>query len=217
MLNTSDMINNLIQFLTSIIVNFIGMTGYGGIFVLMAAESALIPIPSEITMPFAGFLAYQGKLNIFLVILVGAVANLAGSLLAFGLGWWGEEHLVRSLIRKYGKFLLISESEYDQAEKWFRKYGQKIIFISRVLPIVRTFISLPAGIAEMNIWKFSIFTFIGSLIWSAFLTYIGFALGKNWHSIEIYYRKFEYLIVFAAVIAAAYYIYHKYKKLRKKN
>lgn len=213
------MVDAIIQTLTNIIISFIQTTGYAGIFVLMAAESALIPIPSEITMPFAGFLASQGKLNVYVVIFVGAFANLVGSLLAFWLGWWGEEHLIRNLIRKYGKFLLISEGEYDRAEKWFRKYGEKIVFFSRILPIIRTFISLPAGIAKMNIWRFSILTFVGSLIWSVFLTYIGFTLGKNWHSIEVYYRKFEYAIVVAVFLLGFYYLYRKVKHLRhrKKN
>lgn len=209
------MVDQIIQTLTHSIIFVIETTGYGGIFVLMAAESALIPIPSEVTMPFAGFLAFQGKLNLYLVIVVGALANLAGSLLAFALGWWGEEHFIHTLIKKYGKFLLITIDEYERAERLFRKYGEKIVFFSRVLPVIRTFISLPAGIAEMNVWRFSILTFIGSLIWSAFLTYIGFALGKNWNSIEVYYRKFEYLIIFIFVSLIAYYIFHKIKKLKK--
>ncbi len=209
------MLEQIIASIAHLIVQFISQTGYVGIFLLMTAESALIPIPSEITMPFAGFLAFQGKLNLAAIILVGALANLVGSLLAFALGWWGEEHLVRQLIKKYGKYLLISEHEYDRSEIWFRKYGEKIVFISRVLPIVRTFISFPAGIAEMNIVKFSLFTFFGSLIWSAFLAYIGVALGKNWNSIEVYYRKFEYLVIFAVIALAVYYLYHKWKKLRK--
>lgn len=209
------MLEQVIQFISHLIIQFIDQTGYLGIFVLMAAESALIPIPSEITMPFAGFLASQGKLNVYLVIVVGALANLAGSLLAFALGWWGEEHLIHKLINKYGKFLLITIDEYQRAERWFRKYGEKIVFFSRVLPVIRTFISLPAGIAEMNVWRFSILTFIGSLLWSAFLTYIGFTLGKNWNSIEVYYRKFEYAIIALISLFVIYFVLHKIKKLRK--
>lgn len=209
--------DQLISAITHLIIQIIDKSGYLGVFVLMAAESALIPIPSEITMPFAGYLASTGRFNIYIIVVIGALANLAGSLLAFGLGWWGEEHLIRRLIGKWGKYLLISEKEYDHAEKWFRKYGEKIVFFSRVLPVIRTFISLPAGIAEMNVWRFSILTFIGSLIWSTFLTYIGFALGKNWNSIHPYYQKFEYLIVVAVAILALYYLIHKItnKKSRK--
>lgn len=209
--------NAVITSLTHFIISFIQASGYGGIFALMAAESALIPIPSEVTMPFAGYLSSIGSFNIIVVILVGALANLTGSLLAYALGYWGEDAFIRSLIKKYGKYLLISEHEYDRSEIWFRKYGEKIVFFSRVLPIVRTFISLPAGLAKMNIIKFSIFTFIGSLIWSTILTYIGYMLGQNWHSIEGVYRKFEYLVVIIVVAAVVYYIYHKIQSVRKKK
>jgi membrane protein DedA with SNARE-associated domain len=211
------MLESIIAYITHLIVSFISQTGYLGIFLLMAAESALIPIPSEVTMPFSGYLASLGRFNVYIVIIVGALANLAGSLLAYWLGKWGERTFIENLIKKYGKFFLISIDEFHKSEKWFRRYGQKIVFFSRILPIVRTFISLPAGIAEMNVWKFSVLTLLGSLIWSIFLTYIGFALGKNWNSLEVYYRKFEYLIIFIVIALAVYYVYHKLKKLSHKS
>lgn len=210
------MIEQIISFFTHFIITIIGKTGYLGVFALMAAESALIPIPSEVTMPFAGYLSTIGRFNIYLVILVGALANLFGSILAYWLGYWGGEAIVRGLIKKYGKYLLMTEHEYDRSEAWFRKYGEKITFFSRILPIVRTFISLPAGVAEMNFWKFSFFTFFGSLIWSGILTYIGFILGKNWNTIHVYYQKFEFVIVFVILALGIYYIVHKVQKLRKK-
>lgn len=210
------MIEQIISFLTSIIISVISKTGYVGVFLLMAAESALIPIPSEVTMPFAGYLATIGRFNIWLIIFIGAFANLFGSILAYWLGYWGGEAIVRNLIKKYGKYLLMTEHEYDRSEKWFRKYGEKITFFSRMLPIVRTFISLPAGVARMNFWRFSFLTFLGSLIWSGLLAYIGFTLGKNWHSLSGYYRKFEYLIIFSVLALGIYYIIHKLQKLRKK-
>lgn len=181
----------------------------------MAAESALIPIPSEVTMTFAGYIVSLGKLNLWAVIFTGAFANLFGSILAYALGYWGEETFVRSLIKKYGKFLLISEDEYDHSEAWFRKYGQGIVFFARVLPVVRTFISLPAGIARMNFTRFCILTFVGSLIWSGLLTYVGYVLGTNWNSLHVYYQKFEVFIIGACIIAVAYYIYHKVSKMRR--
>lgn len=168
-------------------------------------------------MPFAGYLASTGTFHIAIVILVGALANLFGSILAYYLGYWGEDHLIRHLVQKYGKYMLISIHEYERSEKWFLKYGERIVFFSRVLPIVRTFISLPAGVAKMNFKKFCILTFFGSLIWSAFLTVIGYFLGKNWHSLEQYYRKFEYLIIGLCFLLALYYIYHKLSKLRSKK
>lgn len=211
------MINSIIGFLTHIIITVIEKTGYGGIFILMALESALIPIPSEVTMAFSGFLVTKGNFNLWIVIIVGAMANLFGSLLAFYLGYYGGETVVRSIIRKWGKYFLINEHELDRSEKWFRKYGERIVFFSRILPIVRTFISLPAGIAKMNVWKFAFFTFFGSLIWSALLTYIGFVMGKNWHSLEIYYRKFEIVIVIAGVTLVGWYVWHKVSKIKKKK
>lgn len=211
------MIEQIIVFFTQIIISVISKTGYLGVFLLMTAESALIPIPSEVTMTFAGYLSSIGRFNFWLVVLVGAAANLVGSWLAYWLGLWGQEHVVRILIRKYGKYLLIGEEEFDRSEKWFRKYGEKITFFSRILPVIRTFISLPAGVAAMNFWRFSLFTFIGSLIWSAFLTYIGFILGKNWNTLHDYYQKFEYLIIGGLVIMGGYYIVHKIRKIKKKH
>lgn len=180
----------------------------------MTLESALLPIPSEITMPFAGFLVSQGVLNFWVVVTLGAVANLAGSLIAYGIGFYLEENIILNLIRKYGKFILVTEHEYLRAVNWFKKYGSPIAFFSRLLPAVRTFISLPAGLSEMNIWKFSIYTFMGSFIWSLFLTYIGLTLGKNWHSIEPYYRKFEYGLAALFILAILFYLNHKLKIIK---
>lgn len=210
------MVESLISSVTHFIIQFISTAGYGGIFLLMSLESALIPIPSEVTMAFSGYLVSLGRFNFIAVILVGASANLFGSIVAYLLGYWGEETVVLNLIRKYGKYILISEAEYHRSEKWFRKWGEPIVFFSRILPVLRTFISLPAGIARMNFWKFCAFTFVGSLLWSAFLTYVGVVFGKNWNSLEIYYRKFEYLILALLVIGIAYFIWHKIKKSKVK-
>lgn len=161
-------------------------------------------------------MASIGRFNVLLVIVIGALANLVGSLLAYAIGYWGQEPVVRTLIHRYGKYILISAAEFNRSERWFRKYGQKIVFFSRVLPIVRTFISLPAGIAHMSFLSFTLFTLAGSLIWSALLTYIGFTLGKNWHLLEIYYRRFEYLIIAGLVVLLVYYLYRKLHAQSKK-
>lgn len=211
------MIEHIVALATSLIISVIEKSGYFGIFALMGAESALIPIPSEITMTFAGYLTSVGKFNIYMVIFVGAFANLAGSWLAYWLGYWGGETVILNLIKKYGKYLLISEHEFDRSEKWYRKYGEAITFFSRVLPVVRTFISLPAGIAKMNFWRFTLFTFLGSLIWSGLLAYVGYVLGRNWNSLHPYYQKFEYVIIAGIVLLAIYYIWHKLKTLKNKK
>lgn len=205
---------NLIEFVTGTIIHLIESSGYVGIFILMTLESALIPLPSEITMPFAGFLVQQGKLNFWFVVVTGAFGNLVGSLLAYGLGFYLEEHVVVKWIKKYGKFLLITEHEYERSLHWLRKYGDAVAFFSRVLPAVRTFISLPAGLSEMNIWKFSLYTFLGSLIWSTLLTYIGVRFGSEWDTLEPYFRKFQMLLGAIFVIFILWYINHKLKILK---
>jgi len=209
--------NSVIAHLTHLITSVIGTTGYAGVFVLMTAESALIPIPSEVTMCFAGYLVSTGSMNLWVLATVGASANMVGSLLAFWLGWWGQEHVVRQLIRKYGKYVLATEKDLDLAIHWFNNYGQSISFFSRILPVVRTFISLPAGIARMNVWKFSYLTFLGSFLWSLFLSSIGMLMGNNWTSIEVYYRKFEYLIVGAGLAVFLFLLFHKIREIRKQS
>jgi membrane protein DedA with SNARE-associated domain len=200
----------LVSFLTALITSY----GYFAVFILMTAESALIPIPSEVTMTFAGFLCGLGVLNIWAAILIGSLGNLFGSFLAFWLGRRMGEEWIRVAIRKWGKFLLIHEMDFDIALKWFEKYGQGITFGSRLLPIVRTFISLPAGIAKMDAKKFAIYTFVGSFLWSGVLAYLGLKLGQNWTAVEPFFRKFQFLIIGLGVVAVAFYIY---SHLKKKN
>lgn len=192
----------IIETLTSLIESY----GLLAVFVLMTAESALIPIPSEVTMPFAGFMVGRGLMNFWAVVTVGAFANLAGSLLAYWLGYAKGEEWVRVAIKRWGKWLLIKEKEFDRAKDWFHNYGQLVAFGSRLLPVVRTFISLPAGIAKMSLPLFSFLTFVGSFIWSAFLAYLGLVLGQNWLSIEPYFRRLQFLIVGIGVLAVFLYI-----------
>src|SRR3989344_4876040 len=199
----------MIEFATNLIIQFIENTGYFGVFILMTLESALIPIPSEITMPFAGFLVQRGELNLALVILTGALANLFGSLIAYGVGYYLEEHVILKHLKNWGKYLLLTTAEYERSLRWLKKHGDAVAFFSRVLPGVRTFISLPAGLSEMNIFKFSIYTFLGSLIWSAFLTYIGVYFGENWHILEPYFRKFQILIAAVFILLALLYLNRK--------
>jgi membrane protein DedA with SNARE-associated domain len=202
-------------------VNFLTITihNYGliAVFVLMMLESALIPIPSEVTMPFAGFLVGLGILNFWVAIFVGAFGNLVGSLMAFSLGrYMGEEYL-KIWIKKWGKWILLNTHDFDKAVLWFKKYGQSITFGSRLLPIVRTFISLPAGIANMNIVKFSVLTFMGSLIWSGILCYVGFKLGSNWNSIEPFFRKFQILIILVFAVMGYAYVKHHLKQIKDED
>lgn len=201
----------MIEGVSQAIINFISQAGYPAIFGLMVLESALIPIPSEITMPFAGFLASQGKVDFWLVVLIGAAGNLTGSLIAFSLGFWGQEKYVKNLIGKYGKFLLISVGEVEKAQDWFKKRGELIAFGSRLMPVVRTFISLPAGFSRMNVFRFSLYTFAGAFLWSLFLAKIGATLGENWPVLEVYFRKFEVVVILLILLAIGGYAYRKMK------
>jgi len=206
----------MIELIGHWMISSISSWGYGAVFLLMCLESALVPIPSEVTMPFAGFLVGLGKLNFWLVVLVGSLANLSGSLLAYALGYWGQEKFVRQLIKKYGKYLLITYEEVATAERWFRQKGELIAFGSRLLPVVRTFISLPAGFAQMNPLKFSVYTFLGAFLWSAVLTSLGVLLGENWRLLEVYFKKFDVLILALGFSLVIFYVWFKLRKFKKK-
>ena len=187
-----DIINNLANFVIQTISN----TGYLGIFALMIAESALIPIPSEIIMPFSGYLVSTGKFNPILVIIAGSVGNLVGSIVAYVIGI----KLGREVILKYGKYVLLKKSHLDWTESYFKKYGDRSTFVSRLLPAIRTYISLPAGIAKMNLKKFVLYTFVGSIIWSTMLTCVGIALGEEWTKIRHYSDYINGLAIIAIIV-----------------
>ncbi len=187
-----DIINNLANFVIQTISN----TGYLGIFFLMVAESSLIPIPSEIIMPFSGYLASTGKLNPVLIILAGSIGNLVGSLVAYFIG----VKLGREFIVKYGKYVLLKKSHLEWTESYFKKYGDRSTFVSRLLPAIRTYISLPAGVAKMNLKKFVIYTFAGSIVWSTMLTYVGATLGDQWTRIRQYSDYIDGAVIVGLVI-----------------
>lgn len=182
------------------ITRSIGDWGYVAIFVLMALESACIPIPSEVTMPFGGLLAASGELNFWLVGLLGAVANLVGSWIAYAAGATGG----RALVLRFGRYVRIRPHELDRAEAWFEKYGDKAAFWSRLLPVVRTFISLPAGAARMNLWRFSVYSLLGSLPWSYGLAYGGYVLGRNWEKLASNIEIAAFVVAALAAIGAGW-------------
>ncbi|OGD92923.1 hypothetical protein A2697_05350 [Candidatus Curtissbacteria bacterium RIFCSPHIGHO2_01_FULL_41_44] len=202
------------------VMGIISQFGYPGIFLLMALESALIPIPSEVIMPFSGFLVSEGRFSLMGVVLAGALGNLVGSWAAYALGYWAHDKVIRRLVKKYGQFVLLTENEYDHALKLFSRNGQLFVAISRLLPAVRTVISLPAGVAKLSLVKFSLLTFFGCLIWSYFLAAIGVKLGENWVVIRPYFRKFDIAIVAIIIILILVYIYRKFRNnnlLKTKN
>lgn len=203
------MIENFLGPIVTFIIHLIGSAGYLGIFVAMTVESALIPLPSEIIMPFSGFLVSAGKLNFWLVVVSGAVGNLAGSLIAYAIGFYLAEHVIENLVKKYGKLILLTKSDYLKAKSALQKWGDIVVFGSRLLPGIRTVISLPAGLAELPLLKFSILTLVGSFIWSAALTYFGLVLGENWQILRPIFQKFDFVIVGGIIILVAVYIFRK--------
>lgn len=202
------MITHILELITSLIVSFISSLGYLGIIICMAIESACVPLPSEIIMPFSGFLVYTGRFNIWLVSLAGAFGCVVGSAIAYWAGMVGG----RPFVEKYGKYILISHHDLDLADRWFLKYGNFAVFFSRLLPIVRTFISLPAGIARVNFPKFITYTFLGSLPWCYALALFGFKLGENWKSIKYYFHQFDVAVGVVIIAAAIFWIKRHFKK-----
>lgn len=192
----------------NLILNIIDQSGYLGIFVLSALESAAIPIPSEIVVPFAGFLAQEGRFIFWVLVTLVSLANLTGSV---GIYWiarvWG-----RPILDRFGKYVLIRKHDLDKADGLFLKHGAKFIFIGRLLPVVRTFISIPAGVAKMNFFKFSFYTFFGSLPWNLALALVGFKAGENWNILSSYFHKFNFVIIGAAVAGIVLYVIHHFKK-----
>lgn len=175
--------------------------GLPGIFVLMTLESACIPIPSEATMLFAGFNVANGEYSLLAATLVGSFANLVGSWIAYAVGWYGRIEL----LEKHGKRLHISPKHLEQADRWFERYGDAAVFFTRMLPIVRTFISLPAGVARMPFLRFSVLTFLGCVPWVFALTFIGKQAGANWEDWKDSLHYFDYAVAAIIVATAAYY------------
>lgn len=188
-----------------------------GVILLMAIESACIPIPSELIMPLAGWLliSQPGLPSVFVLLFgfYGAVGNVIGSVAAYEVGYWGG----RPLLDRWGKYILISQHDLDRADYWFKKHGSISIFVSRLLPAVRTFISLPAGIAKMNLFKFISYSFIGSFIWSTALAWAGYLIGQHWEDIRNAIRPFDWVILALFVLAVAYYIYRHVRHYNKSN
>ncbi len=198
---------DILAIITNFVINTISALGYSGVGLLMAIESAAIPLPSEVIMPFAGFLVSEGKFSLFNVALAGAIGSVLGSWATYWLGKYGG----RPLVEKYGKYILISHYDLDLADKFFSKYGAWATFFGRVLPGVRTYISIPAGVSRAKFWPFTLAAFVGSFIWSYFLAYIGFKLGQNWEALKPIFRKFDIVIIFLIILGLAWWIRRHFK------
>ena len=187
--------------LATFATNVVGDLGLPGVFLLMVLESACIPIPSEATMLVAGFNVHQGEYPLWAAVAVGSAANLVGSWIAYAIGYYGR----LELLEKHGKFLHITPSHLAWADRWFERYGAPAVFFSRMLPIIRTFISLPAGVARMPFWRFTALTTLGCIPWVTALALIGREVGDNW---EDWRHNLEYLdyVVGAAIVVGIVYL-----------
>jgi len=190
------LLENVIAPLSAFILATIAAWGYGGIVVCMAIESACIPLPSEIIMPFSGYLVTTGRFTLWGVTLAGAVGNVLGSWVAYWIGMKSG----RAAAERMASWHLIRMEEYDRAERWLRKHGLKVAFWTRLLPIVRTFVSLPAGAARVPFWRFTLYTFLGSAPWSLGLAYVGVLFREHWEKIKDVWHGFDLVVVLALLV-----------------
>ena len=197
--------------LASFVTGTLTSLGYLGIVLLMAIESACIPLPSEVIMPFSGFLVARGVFTLWGAALAGAVGCTLGSVVAYAVGAAGG----RPLALRYGRVVLLSRHDIDVADQWFRRFGEATVFFARLLPVIRTFISLPAGIARMDFGRFLAYSFVGSLIWSAFLAYVGQQLGDHWGDLGPIFQRFDVLFVVLILLLLALYLYRHLRALRE--
>ncbi|MBN1608996.1 MAG: DedA family protein [Polyangiaceae bacterium] len=208
------MIARIIEILAVFTTGVIGSMGYGGVVLLMAIESACIPLPSEIIMPFAGYLVYLGTFSLLGAGFWGAIGCVVGSIPAYYLGMYGG----RPLIEKYGRYVLISHHDLDVADRLFARFGQWVVLAARMLPVIRTFIAFPAGVAKMNMTKFIGYTFIGSFPWCLGLAWVGMKLGEKWNSdprLKAAFHRFDALIGVVCVLAAVAFVWHKLRANRR--
>lgn len=186
---------------------FISQFGNIAVFVLMTLESMCIPIPSEVVMPYAGYHAFAHGQSYVVAVLVGTLANVVGGLIAYAVGRAGG----RPFIRRYGRYILLNQRHLDRAEQWFQRRGEITVFITRLLPALRTFISLPAGVAKMRVGRFILYTAIGSLIWNFALTYAGFQLGKHWDVVATSIKPLTYFGAALLVLAVLWFWFGRRK------
>jgi membrane protein DedA with SNARE-associated domain len=207
----------MLEQLSGLVIHLIQSAGYGGIFILMVLNSMAIPIPSEVTLPFAGFLANQGSLSLILIIIVGILGDLVGSTIGYTIGYFLEENLLLSLIKKYGKFILVTEHDYEKVTGLIKKYGTPFVFIGKLLPGVKSFVSVAAGVTQVKFKKFIISNLLAAVVYISFVSYVGFYLGSKWNVLGGYFRKFELVIVVLVILAGLGYINYKLKIIKFKK
>jgi membrane protein DedA with SNARE-associated domain len=207
------MIAKVLAILSGFVISTISASGYPGIVILMAIESACIPLPSEVIMPFSGYLVYTGRFNLWWVATAGAIGCNLGSVVAYEVGYYGG----RPLVRKYGKWILLSQTEVDWADRFFARYGSAAVFIARLLPVIRTFIALPAGLARMPRTPFHLYTFAGSWPWCFGLAWLGMKAGENWRYLGKYFHQFDFVIGAVLAIGGIWFVWSRLKHRMRTN
>jgi membrane protein DedA with SNARE-associated domain len=207
----------LIDRLADWILDIVHTLGYLGVALSVAIENVFPPIPSELVLPLAGFLAGQGRFSLPVVILAATVGSVAGALVLYAVGRWMGEGKVRWFVCRYGGWFLLDESDLDKSLDWFRRHGRKSVLIGRVVPLVRSLVSIPAGIARMPVLKFVIFTALGSTVWNTALIGAGWLLGEQWARVEDYTRPLSYAVLLVIVVAVAWFAWQRTKSRSRRR
>ena len=191
--------------------------GYPGLGLVMFLENVFPPIPSELVLPLAGWLTLDGAFTLFGVTVVGAIGSVAGALFFYGIGMWFDESRVRYLLRRFGKWFLLSEDDFDVALAWFERYDEYVIFFGRMVPIVRSLISVPAGLARMPLGRFCAYTAVGTALWSFLLAFAGRLLGENWALVAEFLDTYEHIVIALAVVVGVAFIGSRLWQLRRRQ
>jgi membrane protein DedA with SNARE-associated domain len=209
------MTEKILALLFVFITKVISTSGYLGVTLLMGIESACIPLPSEIIMPFSGYLVFTGRFSLIWVATAGAIGCNLGSIVAYWIGAYGG----RPLVERFGRYVLLSRHDLDRTTRFFEKYGAVTVFVGRLLPVVRTFIALPAGIARMNQFRFHLYTFLGSWPWCFFLAYVGKKLGERWHTDPSFKEAFHrfHMVVVVLLVAGVVWFFASHLKNRERS
>lgn len=205
-------LGNLLDGLKIWVEGLISSAGYAGLYLVMFLENIFPPIPSEVILPLAGSLSLSGRFSISLITIVGMSGSLTGALVFYGLGKWLGEEALRRFIDKYGKFALLTVEDFDRSKAWFAKYDDWVIFFSRMIPVVRSLISIPAGVSSMNLFQFCVFTILGTSLWSFALSYAGRLLGERWSLITQWINTYQNIVLAIVLLAAVGFAGYRLKK-----
>lgn len=212
----SDMISTLVEW----VMTLISSAGYWGVFLSMIIESFFVPFPSEVIMPFSGFLAAEGRFDIWMLALVGGIGSYVGTLPFYFLGYIGGDTVVRKFLQKWGKWIMTTEAELDKSNEIFKKRGKLIVLVGRLIPGIRSVLSIPAGIAKMPFVSYTLYTLVGSTFWSFILGLCGYLLGENWEVVGGYLEQFKSVIIVIIILIGVYYFWSKFygqKRQEEKN